>query len=101
MEPDLDLLVIGGGMAGLTAAARAAHNGMSVVLIEIGADVGGSGRYAGYIWTAPTREVMEVQNPDGLRELRENVVDNFADAVSWIESTGVETGQPQRILPFG
>jgi succinate dehydrogenase/fumarate reductase flavoprotein subunit len=101
MEPDLDLLVIGGGMAGLTAAARAAHNGMSVVLIEIGADVGGSGRYAGYIWTAPTREVMEEQNPDGLRELRENVVDNFADAVSWIESTGVETGQPQRILPFG
>jgi len=101
MEPDLDLLVIGGGMAGLTAAASAAHNGMSVVLIEIGADVGGSGRYAGYIWTAPTREVMEEQNPDGVRELRENVVDSFAEAVSWIESTGVETGQPQRILPFG
>ena len=101
MEPDLDLLVIGGGMAGLTAAASAAHHGMSVVLVEIGADVGGSGRYAGYIWTAPTREVMEEQNPAGVRELREIVVDHFAEAVSWIDSTGVETGPPQRILPFG
>ena len=101
MERDLDLLVIGGGMGGLTAAANAACNGLSVILIEIGADVGGSGRYAGYIWTAPTREVMEEQNPGGDRELRDLIVDNFADAVAWIDSTGVQTGQPQRILPFG
>ncbi|GAB3245485.1 FAD-dependent oxidoreductase [Nocardioides dilutus] len=101
MAPDVDLLVIGGGMAGLTAAASAAHKGMSVVLIEVGTDVGGSGRYAGYIWTAPTREVMEEQNPHGVRELREVVVDNFSEAVSWIDSTGVEVDRPQRILPFG
>ncbi|MDZ5621014.1 FAD-binding protein [Nocardioides sp. HM23] len=101
MEPDLDLLVIGGGMGGLTAAANAARNGLSVIVIEIGADVGGSGRYAGYIWTAPTREVMEEQNPGGDRELRELIVDNFAEAVAWIDSSGVRTGQAQRILPFG
>ena len=101
MERDLDLLVIGGGMAGLTAAANAARNGLSVILVEIAADAGGSGRYAGYIWTAPTRKVMGEQNPAGDRELREAVVDNFADAVAWIESTGVAVGEPQRILPFG
>ena len=28
-------------------------------------------------------------------------MDNFAEAVSWIGSTGVEIGRPQRILPFG
>jgi succinate dehydrogenase/fumarate reductase flavoprotein subunit len=101
MAGDLDLLVIGGGMAGLTAAANAARHGLSVVLVEVGTDVGGSGRYAGYIWTAPTREVMEEQNPGGDRELRDAVVDDFADAVAWIDSTGVQTGQAQRILPFG
>ena len=101
MARDVDLLVIGGGMAGLTAAAAAARSGLSVVLVEVGADVGGSGRYAGYIWTAPTREVMAEQNPGGDPALRETVVDRFADAVAWIGSTGVETGPPQRILPFG
>jgi flavin-dependent dehydrogenase len=101
MARDVDLLVIGGGMAGLTAAAKASRDGQSVVLVEVGADVGGSGRYAGYIWTAPTRAVMEEQNPGGDRALREAVVDRFADAVAWIGSTGVETGPPQRILPFG
>jgi len=101
MARDLDLLVIGGGMAGLTAAASAVRSGLSVVLVEVGADVGGSGRYASYIWTAPTREVMAAQNPAGDRELRDTVVDGLADAVAWIDSTGVETGPPQRILPFG
>jgi succinate dehydrogenase/fumarate reductase flavoprotein subunit len=101
MERDLDLLVIGGGMAGLTAAASAARNGLSVVLVEIAADAGGSGRYASYIWTAPTREVMAEQNPGGDRELRDLLVENFAEAVAWIGSTGVAVGEPQRILPFG
>ena len=101
MERDLDLLVIGGGMAGLTAAASAARNGLSVVLVEIAADTGGSGRYASYIWTAPTREVMAEQNPGGDGELRDLLVENFAEAVAWIGSTGVTVGDPQRILPFG
>jgi succinate dehydrogenase/fumarate reductase flavoprotein subunit len=101
MARDVDLLVIGGGMAGLTAAARAAGNGQSVVLIETGPDLGGSGRYAGYIWTAPNHEIMEEQNPRGDRDLRETIVDDFTDAVAWIRSIGVEVGRPQRILPFG
>lgn len=96
-----DLLVIGGGMAGLTAAARAARDGQRVVVVEVGADVGGSGRLAGYIWTAPDHEVMDQQNPNGDAALKRRLVDDFAAAVEWIRSTGVEAKPAQRILSFG
>ncbi|MFD5760747.1 FAD-dependent oxidoreductase, partial [Streptomyces sp. NPDC127044] len=50
----VDLLVIGGGMAGLSAAAKVAHEGGSVVLVERAERPGGSARLAGGGWTAPT-----------------------------------------------
>lgn len=96
-----DLLVVGGGMAGLTAAASAARSGLVVVVVEVSGDVGGSARFAGYAWTAPDREVMAQQNPDGDPLLRNTLVDGFADGIEWIRSVGVEVAESQPILSFG
>jgi succinate dehydrogenase/fumarate reductase flavoprotein subunit len=96
-----DLLVIGAGMAGLTAAARVAVAGKSVTVVEVGDDVGGSARFAGYAWTAPDREVMARHNPHGDPALREALVDGFAGGVDWIRSVGVTVGPAQPILGFG
>ncbi|MFE3999153.1 FAD-dependent oxidoreductase [Nocardioides sp. YIM B13467] len=101
MDLSPDLLVIGGGMAGLTAAAHASRDGQRVTVVEVSADVGGSGRFAGYIWTAPSDAVMDEQNPDGDEALKRALVERFAAAVDWIRSTGVEAGPPQPILSFG
>lgn len=98
---EIDLLVIGAGMAGLTAAARAARDGLSVLVVDVAGDVGGSARFAGYAWTAPSHEVMDRQNPDGDGALKRALVDRFSDGVAWIRSVGVETGAAQRILSFG
>ncbi|KIQ14346.1 FAD-binding protein [Rhodococcus sp. MEB064] len=98
---ECDVLVIGGGMAGLTAGARAASAGRSVVVVEVGDDVGGSARYAGYVWTAPDHTVMNAQNPHGDPALRRLLVDRFQDGVQWLRDTGVEVGDAQRILSFG
>src|SRR5829696_6347212 len=87
---EVDLLVIGGGMAGLTAAARATLHGARVLLVERGSTLGGSGIYAGFIWTAPSHEVMAEVNPAGDPDLRAALVDRFAGAVEWIRSLGVE-----------
>ncbi|MFD4324148.1 FAD-binding protein [Nocardioides sp. NPDC058538] len=101
MDLSPDLLVIGGGMAGLTAAARASRDGQRATVVEVSSDVGGSGRFAGYIWTVPSDAVMDEQNPDGDEALKRALVERFDAAVDWIRSTGVEAGPSQRILSFG
>ncbi len=98
---ETDLLVIGAGMAGLTAAARAARDGRRVVVVEVGDDVGGSARFAGYIWTAPSRDVMDEVNPHGDEALRHAVVDRFAEGVEWIRSVGVDVQEAVPVLGFG
>ena len=98
---DADLLVIGAGMAGLTAAARGASEGLDVVLVEKGPAVGGSAMYAGYVWTAPTNEVMHEVNPDGDPELCRVVVEGLDPGLEWIRSLGVRVGEKVRVLPYG
>ncbi|GGN34316.1 FAD-dependent oxidoreductase [Streptomyces fuscichromogenes] len=97
----VDLLVIGGGMAGLSAAARVAAEGGSVVLVEKAERTGGSARFAGFIWTAPSVEELRRVNPDGDPELAAALVDGFADGVAWVRSLGVECRPPVPVLGFG
>jgi succinate dehydrogenase/fumarate reductase flavoprotein subunit len=100
-EQPVDLLVLGGGMAGLAAAARAAQQGASVVLVEKAPRTGGSAEYAGYIWTGPTLEVMREVNPGGDRSLAERLVDGYPGAMEWVRSLGVEVKDPVTVLGYG
>ncbi|MCZ4538567.1 MULTISPECIES: FAD-dependent oxidoreductase [Dietzia] len=101
MENAVDLLVIGAGMAGLTAAARAASRGATVTVVEKGREIGGSARFAGYAWTAPTRQIMAEINPHGDEELRNAVVDDFASGLDWIRGRGVECADGVPVLRYG
>jgi succinate dehydrogenase/fumarate reductase flavoprotein subunit len=98
---EADLLVVGAGMAGLTAAARACAEGARVVLVEKGPAVGGSALYAGYVWTAESYERMRLVNPDGDPELARVVVDGIEAGLRWIRSLGVEVGPPVVVLGYG
>ncbi|MGR6584869.1 FAD-dependent oxidoreductase (plasmid) [Rhodococcus qingshengii] len=98
---EYDLLVIGAGMAGLTAGAKASAAGRRVCLIEISSDVGGSARFAGYAWTAPNHDVMAQQNPRGDESLKRHLVDSFDGGVEWIRSIGIDVDPAQPILSFG
>ena len=97
----VDLLVFGGGMAGMSAAARACSDGASVVLVEKAPAIGGSAMYAGFIWTAPTVEVMREVNPDGDPALSARVVENYADGLNWVRSLGVDVADPVTVLGYG
>lgn len=97
----VDVVVVGGGMAGLTAAARAASEGASVTVVERAHELGGSARYAGYLWTAPSQEVLAEVDPHGDQSLRRVLVAGFADTVEWIRSLGVPVGDEVVILRYG
>lgn len=59
-EPDLevDVLIIGAGISGLTAAARASQDGASVFVVEKSGAVGGSAALAlGFFWTTKNAAV--------------------------------------------
>ena len=101
IEPAVDLLVLGGGMAGLAAAARAAQAGASVVLVEKAPRTGGSAEYAGFIWTATTLEVMREVNPEGDPALAERLVDGYPEAIEWVRSLGVDIKEPVTVLGYG
>ena len=100
-DTTVDLLVLGGGMAGMSAAARACSAGGSVILVEKGPAIGGSAMFAGFIWTAPTVEVMHEVNPDGDPELAAAVVERYGDALDWVRSLEVAVAEPVTVLGYG
>jgi succinate dehydrogenase/fumarate reductase flavoprotein subunit len=97
----VDLLVLGGGMAGCAAAVRAAQGGASVVLAEKASAVGGSAAHAGFLWSAPTVEVMQRENPAADPALSRRLVEDYEGAVEWMRALGVEVGPAVKVLTFG
>ncbi|MFC9356665.1 FAD-binding protein [Rhodococcus sp. NPDC057014] len=98
---DSDVLVVGAGMAGLTAATRSLDLGSSVIVIEKAEAVGGSAQFAGYAWTAPSHEVMDAVNPNGDISLRRALVDGFTSGIAWIRSLGVDCADAVPVLRYG
>jgi succinate dehydrogenase/fumarate reductase flavoprotein subunit len=95
-----DLLVLGGGMAGLSAAAWSVRQGRSVVLVEKGA-LGGTAIHAGFIWTAPSFEALREAVPEGDPVLARQLIDGFDPAIDWVRSLDVECLPAVTVLRFG
>jgi succinate dehydrogenase/fumarate reductase flavoprotein subunit len=87
----VNLLVIGAGMTGLTAAAAAARRGLDVLVVEKAAEIGGSAALSeGYMWTAPTLEALQWEDPDCDPLLGSALADHFPEGIGWVRSLGVE-----------
>jgi succinate dehydrogenase/fumarate reductase flavoprotein subunit len=86
----IDLVVVGGGQAGLAAAAHAAERGLRVVVCEKTDRFGGSASLsAGILWTAPDSETMREVVPDGDPELGRLLVEGLEPAVDRVRAAGV------------
>ena len=88
-----DLLVIGAGMAGLTAALQATELGATVCVVERAPDIGGSGKYASFLWTAADHRRMDEVNPLGDPTLRSILVEEFKSARQWVADRGIRLGK--------
>ena len=98
------ILVAGGGLAGLTAALRAAELGARVTLLEKGDRPGGSFLLSsGYIWSYRDLPTYRREAPGGDTVLQKRILDRLGSGLDWLESVGGlplsrETGNP---LTFG
>ncbi|GAA4287644.1 FAD-dependent oxidoreductase [Georgenia daeguensis] len=85
-----DVVVLGGGLAGLRAASVAAAAGASVVLLEKQDRLGGSSALsAGMFWTAPDLASYHQRVPDGDRELAARLIAEYETDLADIRASGV------------
>jgi succinate dehydrogenase/fumarate reductase flavoprotein subunit len=98
------IVVVGGGLGGLTAALRAAELGARVTLLEKGELPGGSFLLSsGYVWSYKDLATYRREAPGGDVVLQEQILDQLGCGLDWLERAGGvalsrETGNP---LTFG
>lgn len=97
-EMEVDFLVVGGGMAGMSAAAYAAHQGATVLLVERAPEIGGSAVLsAGGVWAPMSIEQFSALNPGGDTALLTMLTDGYAEGIAWIRSLDVHVDPPARL----
>jgi succinate dehydrogenase/fumarate reductase flavoprotein subunit len=95
---EVDLLVIGGGMAGMSAAGYAARRGATVMVVEKGPDIGGSAVLSGGgLWAPSSVDGFCEVNPEGDPALIRVIVDGYGEVVEWVRSLGVTISDPVRM----
>ncbi|HEX6709152.1 MAG TPA: FAD-dependent oxidoreductase, partial [Rubrobacter sp.] len=97
-------MIVGGGLAGLTAALRAAELGARATLLEKGDRPGGSFVYSsGYVWSYRDMPAFRREAPGGDATLQRLIFESLESSLDWLErASGAplarETGNP---LTFG
>jgi succinate dehydrogenase/fumarate reductase flavoprotein subunit len=98
------VVIAGGGLAGLTAALRAAELGARVTLLEKGDRPGGSFLLSsGYVWSYRDMPTYRTEAPGGDVVLQKLILDRLDSGLDWLDQAGGallsrETGNP---LTFG
>lgn len=96
---EVDLLVIGAGMAGLTAAAAAATRGAHVLVVEKAPVIGGTAALSGaYVWTFPMLADFDRLDPGGRLDLQTVILDEFGSAIDFIRSMHLQVSDPVAVL---
>ncbi|MGS2808271.1 3-oxosteroid 1-dehydrogenase [Nocardia sp. MW-W600-9] len=81
-DRDYDVVVVGSGAAGMTAALAAAHKGLSVVLLEKAAHYGGStARSGGGVWIPGNKALKASGRPDDREDARTYLHSIIGDVV--------------------
>jgi succinate dehydrogenase/fumarate reductase flavoprotein subunit len=95
---DCDLLVIGAGMAGLSAAGWAAERGARVIVVEKAAAIGGSAVLSGgVLWTASSPQRMALYG-GGDAALGAVVCKTYPDAIAWLRRREIELSPKMNVL---
>ncbi|MEU1980353.1 FAD-dependent oxidoreductase [Nocardia sp. NPDC019395] len=86
MDDEFDVIVIGGGGAGLAAAVSAAQDGASVLLFESERELGGSTQLSAGLFTAAG---TSVQRALGIEDSPEKFFQHYMDLNQWVLRPGL------------
>src|SRR3954470_5883454 len=90
MRDTHDVIIVGGGMAGLPAALAAGEAGADVLVLESEPVVGGSMALSGgLIWGPATYELARQWVPRGNPDLQRILIDELGPAWDWLEAHGL------------
>jgi len=94
-----DVLVVGAGMSGLTAAGAAAESGAHVVVVDAARDVGGSAAMSGgYVWRLDGIDEYARIDPAGDRALQQIIVDEYGRLIDHVRATGAAVTERQPVM---
>lgn len=84
-DHDFDVLVLGAGMAGMSAGAEAAGAGAKVAVLERAPMIGGSAAVSGgYVWAPSTEDDLRQEDPGKFQFHGAKVVAGYRDAHEWL-----------------
>src|SRR3954447_14713090 len=90
MRDTHDVIIVGGGMAGLSAALAAGEASADVLVLESEPAVGGSMALSGgLIWGPATYELARQWVPRGNPDLQRILIDELGPAWDWLEAHGL------------
>ena len=99
---EADVLVLGGGMAGLCAALSAAENGARVLVLEKGTRFGGSMALSnGIVWSFGRSADVRTRLREGDPALQDVVVEQLPAGMDWLVSHGVQLEPLQHYFGYG
>jgi len=80
-----DVVVLGAGLAGISAATAAAERGARVLVLERAPTTGGSAAISGgYVWTAADLDGLRREDSGEFQRHGHLVVEGYRDATSWL-----------------
>lgn len=100
---EVDVVVLGSGIAGMTVAGTAAENGLSVLVADRAPTLGGSSVWSGgFVWTALNEEDFLAFDPDGDVRKFHLMRDGFEEALDWVRAQAILVGPVMNeVLGFG
>lgn len=95
---DCDLLVLGAGMAGLTAGARAASKGARVVVVEKSGEIGGAAVLSGAIfWTLQSVPKLAYVT-EGRPDLLELLLAGYGETLDWLRAREIDISPALNVM---